>query len=130
MKLSIVKSIRTNNFNDEHVMQKITGMWKEASERLPKHESIYGVYHEYQSDYKGDYTLSISVEDSNGESFIEIPSNDPYRIFKVDTTEQGIFNTWNSIWEQEEAGILNRAYSFDFEKYYPNGEIEIHIAIK
>lgn len=131
MNLSIVKSIRTNNFNDERIMQKITGMWKDASDSLHKNETTYGVYHEYERDYKGDYSLSIAIEDINGESFIEIPKNEKYRIFKVDTTEeQGIFNTWSRIWEQEEAGILKRAYSFDFEKYYPNGAIEIHIAIR
>lgn len=131
LKLSILNSIRTNNFNDERVMQKITGLWKEASERLPKNENTYGVYHEYESDYKGDYSLSIAIEGINGESFIEIPKNEKYRIFKVDTSEsQGIFNTWSKIWEQEQAGKLKRAYSYDFEKYYPNGEVEIHIAIK
>ncbi|MEN1969208.1 hypothetical protein WMZ97_14175 [Lentibacillus sp. N15] len=50
---------------------------------------------------------------------------------KLDTKdEQGILNTWSKIWEQEESGALERAYSYDFEKYYPNGEIEIHIALK
>ncbi|AXI08484.1 AraC family transcriptional regulator [Oceanobacillus zhaokaii] len=132
MKLSIITSIRTNNFNDERVMQKITEMWKEASNRLTKNENItYGVYHNYESDYKGDYSLSVGSEDTNGKSFIEIPKNEKYEIFKVNTTEeQGIFNSWSKIWDQEEAGTLERAYSFDFEKYYPNGEIEIHIAIK
>jgi len=131
LKLSIIKSIRTNNFNDERIMQKITDLWQEASEQLPKNENTYGVYHNYESDYKGDYSLSIAIENHNGESMIEIPKNNKYRIFKVDTTDpQGIFHTWSKIWEQEEAGILQRAYSFDFEKYYPNGEIEIHIAIK
>ena len=39
-------------------MQKITEMWKEASNRLTNYENnIYGVYHEYESNYKGDYLL-------------------------------------------------------------------------
>ncbi|MFS0647164.1 hypothetical protein [Siminovitchia sp. 179-K 8D1 HS] len=38
--------------------------------------------------------------------------------------------TWKRIWELEEAGLLERVYTYDFEKYLPNGEIEIHIAIK
>lgn len=69
MKLSIINSMRTNNFNDERIMQKITELWKEASERLTKNESItYGVYYEYESDYKGDYSLSVAIEDKNGET--------------------------------------------------------------
>ncbi|MBM7542787.1 GyrI-like domain-containing protein [Amphibacillus cookii] len=132
MKLAIISSIRTNNFNDERIMQKITEMWKEASHHLSKHEGVtYGVYHNYESDYKGDYSLSIGIEDNNGPSIIEIPEKENYEIFKVNTTEEhGISNAWSKIWHQEENGTIERVYSFDFEKYYPNGEIEIYIAIK
>ncbi|WP_089743524.1 GyrI-like domain-containing protein [Gracilibacillus ureilyticus] len=129
MNLSIINSTRTNNFNDKDIMQKITELWKEASPHLPENENTYGVYHEYESDYKGDYSLSIAKEDEIGS--IEIPMNAKYKIFYVDTTdEQGVFHAWSNIWEQEEAGLIERAYTFDFEKYLPNGEIEIHIAIK
>ncbi|WP_017473607.1 GyrI-like domain-containing protein [Amphibacillus jilinensis] len=132
MKLAIINSIRTNNFNDERIMKKITEMWKEASRYLSKYEGVtYGVYHNYESDYKGDYSLSIGIEDHNGQSIIEIPEKENYEIFKVNTTEEeGIFNAWSKIWHQEETGAIERVYTFDFEKYYPNGEIEIHIAIK
>ncbi|KGA97778.1 transcriptional regulator [Alkalihalobacillus alcalophilus ATCC 27647 = CGMCC 1.3604] len=131
LKLSIINSIRTNNFHDQQILQRITEMWKEAYNKLNEKDCIkYGVYYEYESNYKGDYSLSVAVENNNAGPFIEIPKSESYDIFKVDTTEeQGIFNTWKKIWEQEEAGTLERAYSYDFEKYYPNGEIEIHIAI-
>ena len=131
MKLTIINSIRTNNFNDEHVMQKITDMWKAASTDLTEHESsIYGVYHGYETDYKGDYTLSVAIE-GEATPLITIPSDKKYKIFKVDTNEeQGIFNTWSKIWDEEKKGNLHRAYTYDLEKYYPNGNIEIHIAIK
>lgn len=130
MKLSIIHTIRTNNFNDAHIMQKITEAWKSASAHLSESENVYGVYHEYQSDFKGDYSLSIAVEDKASGS-IEIPHGAKYKVFKVDTEEeQGIYDTWNKIWKQEDAGMIDRAYTFDFEKYYPAGEIEIHIAIQ
>jgi len=132
MKLTIINGVRTNNFNDNLLMQKITGLWKEASNRLTNQDSIiYGVYHDYESDYKGDYTLSIATEDKKSEPSLEIPNNAKYEIFNVDTAEeQGIINTWKKIWERENSGTLNRAYTYDFEKYYRNGEIEIYIAIK
>lgn len=131
MKVAVVGSIRTNNFQDEQLVQKITNLWKEASDRLTNEEkSTYGVYHNYESNYKGDYSLSIAAEDTNGESFLELPSNEKYKVFKVDVTEEnGVIHTWQEIWAQEEAGALKRAYTYDFEKYEPNGEIEIHIAI-
>lgn len=132
MKLTIINDVRTNNFNDELLMQKITGLWKEASNGLTNQDTIiYGVYHDYESDYKGDYTLSIAVEDHKSEPSLEISNNAKYEIFHVDTAEeQGVLNAWKNIWEQEDLGTLKRAYTHDFEKYYPDGKIEVHIAIK
>ncbi|WP_079915059.1 GyrI-like domain-containing protein [Paenibacillus sp. 32352] len=132
MKLTIINGVRTNNFNDDLLLQKITGLWEEAFNSLTNRDIIfYGVYHDYESDYKGDYTLSVGFEDSTSESSIEIPDNAEYEIFNVDSAEeQGVINTWKKIWERENSGTLKRAYTYDFEKYYPNGEIEIYIAIK
>lgn len=132
MKLTIINSVRTNNFNDDHLLQKITGLWKEASNLLTNQEIItYGVYHQYESDYKGDYSLSIAIEDNNSEPSLEIANNTKYEIFSVDAKEeQGVVNTWKKIWQLESAGTLQRAYSYDFEKYYPDGKIKVYIAIK
>lgn len=50
MKLTVINSVRTNNFNDDLLLQKISGLWKEASSRLTGQDSIvYGVYHTYES---------------------------------------------------------------------------------
>ncbi|WP_346235465.1 effector binding domain-containing protein [Lysinibacillus telephonicus] len=132
MNLTIIKSVRTNNFNDNNIMHKITEMWKDASSLLNnKDEVTYGLYYDYENNYKGDYSLGVAIEGSDNGSSINILNSNKYQIFKVDTSdENGIFNTWKEIWSCEEKGILERAYSFDFEKYYPNGQIEIHIAIK
>lgn len=131
LKLSIIQSIRTNNFKDVRLLKKISQLWEEVGEQLPENVIVYAVYHEYESDYKGDYSLSIATEDeANGT--IEISSDEKYIVYKVDPTlgEQGVFTTWRNIWRQEEESEMERTYSIDFEKYYPNGEIEIHIAIK
>lgn len=132
MNLAIIKSVRTNNFKDDAIMQKITDMWKEASSVLKNQDEVtYGLYHDYESDYKGDYTLSVAIESSDKASTIKIPNTSKYEVFEVDTTdENGIIKTWKQIWEREEKGDIKRAYSFDFEKYYPNGQIKIHIATK
>ncbi|WP_391559300.1 GyrI-like domain-containing protein [Robertmurraya sp.] len=132
MKLKVIKSVRTNNFNDDLLLHKITKLWERASNDLANQVvTIYGVYHNYESDYKGDYSLSIAIEDNNSEPLLELPNHTKYEIFKVDKGEElGVINTWRKIWEREDAGILARAYSYDFEKYYPEGEIEIYIALK
>jgi len=130
MKLKVIRGIRTNNFADERVMEKITGMWKTASSELSNHkDNIYGLYHEYESDYKGDYILCVAIEDDN-EFSVVIPEDTKYEVFNVNTDdEQGIFKTWNKIWKREEEGQLKRSYAHDFEKYYPDGSIEIYIAV-
>lgn len=134
MKLHLLTSIRTNNFTDDEMMAKIKSMWEEASSKLENNEEcVYGVYYDYENNYKGDYSLSVAIEreGNNGLAFIEIPDNKKYEIFKVDMNdEQGILKAWSTIWKQEETGTLRREYSYDFEKYYPNGEIEIYIAVK
>ncbi len=132
MNLTIINSVRTNNFKDEAIMQKITDMWKEASIVLINHDEVkYGLYYDYESDYKGDYTLSVAIESCDNESIIQIPDTRKYEIFEVDQLdENGILHTWKEIWGLEDKGELKRAYSLDFEKYYPNGQIEIHIDIK
>ncbi|MGD6856419.1 GyrI-like domain-containing protein [Bacillus infantis] len=132
MNLTIIKSVRTNNFKDEAIMQKISEMWKEASGILGNQDEVkYGLYYDYESDYKGDYTLSVAIESGNNDSTVKIPNTAKYEIFEVDTLDElGILNAWREIWEREEKGELERAYSFDFERYDPNGEIEIHIAVK
>lgn len=132
MNLTIIKSVRTNNFKDESIMQKISDMWKEASIVLRHHDEVtYGLYYNYESDYKGNYTLSVAIESREDEYTIKIPNTSKYEIFEVDTSdEEGIFHTWKEIWGREDEGELERAYSFDYEKYYPDGQIEIYIAIK
>lgn len=130
MDLRIINSVRTNNFNDDRMMEKIAGLWKEASNHLSQDMIIYGLYHDYENDYRGDYTLSIAIEESKGKPSLKIPKDGNYEIFNVDTTDdQGTVNTWKTIWERENSSTLKRAYTYDFEKYYPNGEIEIYIAI-
>ena len=39
--------------------------------------------------------LKVAIDGNNGDSFIEIPKNEKYEIYKVDTAdEQGIFKTY------------------------------------
>lgn len=132
MKLYLISHTRTNNFNDPQMMQKIKLMWKKSSQQLQDYKQpIYGVYYDYENNYKGDYCLSVAIEEQHGDTFITISENDLYEVFNVNTTDSlGIINTWKKIWALEDEGKLQRKYSYDFEKYYPNGNIDIHIAIK
>ena len=133
LELKVLKSIRTNNFNDIYIVDKIKRIWREAPIHLSKEKvNTYGVYHKYSSNYKGDYTLSIAVEDANNDTEVKltIPEDTKYKIFQVDPKDElGVINVWKEIWELEDKGNLKRAYTYDFEKYLPNGKVEIYIAL-
>ncbi|NWL89637.1 AraC family transcriptional regulator [Paenibacillus sp. 79R4] len=130
MELYILESIRTNNFTDPDMYSKITGVWQSIQARPEVANTvIFGVYHNYESNYKGDYDLSIATSSFSTTNKLTI-SEQGYEIFKVDSSkDNGVFETWQQIWALEENGELDRAYTFDFEKYDINGEIEIYIAI-
>ena len=56
MNLTIIKSVRTNNFNDNNIMHKITEMWKDASSLLNnKDEVTYGLYYNYFRNHNTDH---------------------------------------------------------------------------
>jgi predicted transcriptional regulator YdeE len=124
-KLYIIDSVETNNFNDSQIMLKIGELWQRVTNTLPKDCVKYGVYHDYESDFKGNYTLSVAIESDNGSVLLEI--NGEYKVFDVDTTfENSIAKTWKKIWKMP----ISRAYTFDFEYYNPDGTIQIYIAVK
>lgn len=131
MELYILESIRTNNFTDPEMYLKITGIWQNVHER-PEVENMakYGVYHNYESNYKGDYDLSIATASFPTATKLTV-SEQGYKIFKVDPSrENGVFEAWQHIWALEENGELDRAYTMDYEKYEVDGSIEIYIAVK
>lgn len=130
MELYILESTRTNNFTDPDMYSKITGIWQNVQGQPEVANTvIYGVYHNYESNYKGDYDLSIATSSFTTTKKLTV-SEQGYKIFKVDRSkENGVFETWQQIWALEENGELDRAYSFDYEKYDVNGQIEIFIAV-
>jgi predicted transcriptional regulator YdeE len=124
-KLYIIDSVETNNFNDSQIMLKIGGLWQKVTNIFPKDVVKYGVYHNYESDFKGNYTLSAAIESCNGSVPLEIDGE--YKVFDVDTTvEDPIVKTWEKVWKMP----IRRSYSFDFEQYNPDGTIQIYIAVK
>ena len=132
MFLKIISSISTNNFQDPNMMEKINHLWqehqKEVEEAFAKGLPIYAVYHDYASDYKGDYSLSLcSLSDKEDWDFDT--SEQTYQVFEVDTSDsKGCLHTWQQIWRAEEARELQRQYSIDFEKYDPDQTVSIFIA--
>ncbi len=133
-KIYVLDNCVTNNFKDSLIFEKITKAWSSLANAKSQSSIKYGVYHNYESDYKGDYTLSIGTDnETDSTTVLEIPNNISYKIFEVDLStkaENAVFETWTQIWKLEEKLLLKRDYVLDYEKYYPDGKIEIYIGEK
>lgn len=131
MKFTILDTERTNNFNDGDIQNKITALW-ERNIAIIKKASQRGlvtacIYYQYVSDYHGDYSVSLCIEDNNG---VFDTSKYSWQEYKVSNIENGVITTWQTIWSNEDQHKINRAYSFDFERYSPNGDVSILVAVK
>ncbi|QLB13213.1 putative transcriptional regulator YdeE [Bisgaardia hudsonensis] len=120
-----IKTIRLTNRTAE---QDLSKLWKSLN--LPSDQILYGLYHHYESDYKGEYDFSIALEQQNKQANpIEIDDNN-YWFEVFNTDREQIVETWKTIWNKSQQGLLKRAYSLDFEKYYPDEKVEIYISIQ
>ena len=122
-------TIRTHN-TKENTAEKIGQLWQNNFAKLTKNEPYYGVYLNYESDFTGYYDVTVAQEGKPEGSFstIEIEDLAWYEIFP--TTGKSVVQTWQHIWNKEKQGLLKRAYKVDFEKYYPNGKVDIYISIR
>ncbi|WP_373819165.1 effector binding domain-containing protein [Glaesserella sp.] len=120
--------IRTHNFN-ENAGEKICSLLQRNVKRLPQNEPCYVVYDNYESDFNGNYQVSLALESNptGNTAIIEIEDLAWYEVFP--TTRECILQTWRQIWNKEKQGLLKRAYQTDFEKYYPDGNVEIYISL-
>ena len=122
-------TIRTHNIK-ENTVEKIGQLWQNNFAKLTKNEPYYGVYLNYESDFTGYYDVAVAQESKPEGSFstIEIEDLTWYEIFP--TNCESVVQTWQHIWNKEKQGLLKRAYKVDFEKYYPNGKVDIYISIR
>ncbi|MBC2318600.1 GyrI-like domain-containing protein [Listeria booriae] len=121
--LFIINEVRTNNFNDSQVADKIGALWEEAKQYQQENQTFYGIYMDYESVFFGDYTVCVATDYQAfvGAETIVIPQQQ-YRVFPV---ENDVFATWQEIWKLP----LDRSYVFDYEEYLPDGSILIHIGL-
>ena len=126
--LYLFATIRTHN-TKENPTEKIGQLWQNNFAKLSQNEPYYGVYLNYESDFTGYYDVAVAQESKSEGSFstIEIEDLTWYEIFP--TTCELVVQTWQRIWNKEKQGLLKRAYKVDFEKYYPNGKVDIYISI-
>lgn len=126
MKLYVNEIIRTNNFEDDDMMKKILGMWDSFYKNNDDYKGeVYAVYHDYESDYKGDYSLALCTEDISADKFFEVDFADSTE-YKCSEKDE-IINVWKRIWEEEEENKIQRSYYIDCEEYKKDGSVVIHL---
>lgn len=116
--------------NNDIANEMIPTLWQNNFDKLPQGHYCYGIYFNYATNHQADYDFAIASE-AVLEPYIpaiEIKDLSFYEIFRCKVDE--IYQTWQLIWKKEQQGLLKRAYSVDFEKYYPDGLVEIYIAVE
>lgn len=123
--------IRTTNAKEMSGEGKILGLWErfyseqimsKVSDRIE--ETIFAVYHDYESDASGEYALTVGVKvkmgtkPPTGLALVQIPQQN-YVKFTTDKGEMPtiVVNCWKQIWDQAASSELSRKYSADFEVY-------------
>lgn len=132
-------SVRTKNIDEMSLrIQKISPLWNEfystVFSTLEKDTTIYGVYHNYESDVTGEFDVLVGTEligtlDGLGEVILE---EGQYLMFPVKgELPQAIIETWVKVWAyfEDESIDERRAYVSDFEKYISADEAEIYIGV-
>ena len=115
--------------NNDIANEMIPTLWQNNFDKLPQGHYCYGIYFNYAANYQADYDFAIASEAALETDIpvIEIEDLSFYEVFRCQVDE--IYQTWQLIWKKEQQGLLKRAYSVDFEKYHPDGLVEIYIAI-
>ena len=115
--------------NNDIANEIIPTLWQNNLDKLPKSHYCYGIYFNYATNHQADYDFAIASEAvlETDIPMIEIEDLRFYEVFRCQVDE--IYQTWQLIWKKEQQGLLKRAYSVDFEKYHPDGLVEIYIAV-
>ena len=130
----------TNNANEsDENSAKIPTLWQSYVDdniegktfNKAKSMAMYGVYTNYESNEQGEYDYTIGIEVTKPKNAITIPKQ-RYLVF----TKQGelpevVIETWQEIWDYFASPTCEheRVFTYDFEKYAKEDEIEIYIAI-
>ncbi|CAG9713209.1 MULTISPECIES: GyrI-like domain-containing protein [Clostridium] len=135
-------NIRTNN-NDPNMNKNIGELWNKffkegiftAIENKINDKTI-GLYSDYESDYNGDYDMSVGCEISNDEKIPTgtilkiIPAGNYAKFVVKGQMQKAVYEFWQKLWQMN----LERAYTCDFEEYIntdiDNAEIHIYISLK
>ena len=131
--------VRTKNADEMHSDRgKIASLWGHFyNEVLPTLEggaTVYGVYHNYETDFNGEFDVLVGTDVLNiteEMQSVELEAG-KYLMFPVKgELPQAIIKTWEKVWAYFDDPSVDerRAYETDFELYKSADEVEIYIGV-
>lgn len=135
-------SARTKNADEQDkTSAKIPALWKKFYGDIYRGQSednAYGIYSDYESDHSGIYKVSAAVEqgrEKTGENGLEelVIQEGRYMVFSTDELESpSVWGLWELAWKYFSSADseYQRAYTTDFELFYPDKRTELYIAIE
>jgi len=131
--------VRTKNADEMTNEGKIAPLWKrfytEVLPTLKEGATVYGVYHNYESDENGEFDVLVGADalDMTSEMKSLELEEGKYLMFPVKgELPQAIIETWGQIWAYFNDPSIDerRAFKTDFELYKSADEVEIYIGVE
>jgi predicted transcriptional regulator YdeE len=136
-----VRTLNRDEANSETA--KLPGLWSRFfSEALAAEiphalsdSPIYGIYHDYESDYRARFSVTAGVgvsapADGTGFDTVQVPAASYLAFAGKGLMPNVVIETWQSVWHFFEiSSQYKRKYTVDFELYSGADEVAIHIAV-
>ena len=143
-------SVRTNNAAEMKVETAKIGalhgaFQQQVTVNYENGAHLFGVYHDYESDHTGDYSVLLGSEESaltmtntaNKASLDTVTlSAGKYLVFSgVGDMPQVVIDIWGEIWRYFSGESLQglpkyqRAFTTDFERYTSANSVDVYIAV-
>lgn len=128
---------RTKNSNEmKPETAKIGALWHQFHQQLagnltPK-STVYGVYFDYESDYRGEFSVLAGADHFNQTAKLETINiaDGEYLLFKgTGPMPEVVIQVWQDVWNYFSNSSVVRSYQTDFELYRSGTEVEVYIGI-
>ena len=141
IKAKTIKGLQVRTKNADEMSpdtQKIAPLWGRVfAEMLPtlkEDATVYGVYHNYESDALGEFDVLVGADvmEMTDEMKTVTLEGGKYLKFPVKgELPQAIIDTWMQVWAYFEDPSIDekRTYETDFELYLSEDEVEIYIGV-
>ncbi|WP_070964362.1 GyrI-like domain-containing protein [Vibrio sonorensis] len=134
-------TVETKNHDEFNGQGKIAPLWQDfytrAAPTLPENSNVYGVYHSYESDFNGQYSVTAGADTLKDQQVtgctpVEVKDG-TYAIFEAEGAMPAIVvDLWGEIWNyfSQPDCPHQRSFTTDFEHYTSAQSVKIYIALE